>query len=41
MRDADGGVLDWWYDRGKDKHFIDLATDAGQRNTVTWRSLLI
>ena len=31
MRDADGGVLDWWYDGGKDKHFIDLATDAGQR----------
>ena len=27
----DGGVLDWWYDGGKDKHFIDLATDAGQR----------
>ena len=31
MNDEAGGVLDWWYDGGKDKHFIDLDTDAGQK----------
>jgi len=30
MREEAGGVLDWWYDGGKDTHRIDLTTDSGQ-----------
>ena len=29
MKNETGGVLDWWYDGGKDSHFIDFKTDAG------------
>jgi crotonobetainyl-CoA:carnitine CoA-transferase CaiB-like acyl-CoA transferase len=33
---ARGGVLDWWYDGGKLRHPVDLATDTGQ---AAYRSL--
>jgi len=30
MNLVDGGVLDWWLDGGKQRHIIDLDTDAGR-----------
>jgi len=30
MKEEAGGVLDWWYDGGKDIHHVDLTTDSGQ-----------
>ena len=36
MRDEKGGVLDWWYDGGKESHIIDLTTEIGRQ---TYRAL--
>ena len=36
MKDEDGGVLDWWYDGGKESHVIDLTTEVGRQK---YRSL--
>ncbi|MBA4812463.1 MAG: CoA transferase [Acidimicrobiales bacterium] len=35
MKNETGGVLDWWYDGGKDSHFIDFKTDAGRKKYQT------
>ena len=36
MTDENGGVLDWWYDGGKESHIIDLTTELGRQ---TYRTL--
>ena len=30
MTQVEGGVLDWWFDGGKQRHRVDLDTGAGQ-----------
>ncbi|HJL99922.1 MAG TPA: CoA transferase, partial [Acidimicrobiales bacterium] len=35
MRDEYGGVLDWWYDGGKESHVLDLTTEAGRQKYRT------
>ena len=44
MKEEAGGVLDWWYDGGKDIHHVDLTTDSGQekyRNLASVADLII
>ena len=30
VKNSDGGVLDWWYDGGKERHLVNLATESGR-----------
>ena len=30
VKNSDRGVLDWWYDGGKERHLVNLATESGQ-----------
>ena len=32
MTGVEGGVLDWWFDGGKERHVVDLDTEAGRNS---------